>query len=474
MFLNLIPIIIFLPLLGSLFVAGSRNDAGGYSYNAVNVAVWVVCCNVLLILKLFASIEVNLDQIQAIVQIPWPIAPSGALFFGADMLGLMIVLGIHGALLLGILGLKDFLYGQRGVLFFAMFFLSAATGFFMAADLFSFYMFFVLMICPLFAQIGLISKGNAQKTPSRFFLYNFVGAILLLVPVAVIYTMENKTVLIADIAILQMPDGSGILIWSSIFLAFILRLPVWPFHYWISSVNTVLKNPLVFTCVNLLPISGLYGFIRFWPAVLPVEISSLVPFFETLCVITMLYLAFSGYSSTSLRDKMFSYIFIYYLLYLLGVFSPTDVLKQNIAYSLFAFMLVAAGMIMIVFHIDNESSKLQNSSGGILCLQPKAAFSYALLLLAGIGFPVSALFWNNFVIMSEILNANVWVGTVAVFTILLTAIFQLQNLYDLRDKSCLLTGQEKVYDIDNLRFAAGTIVMIVLFLSFIKPLWFVY
>ena len=53
-------------------------------------------------------------------------------------------------------------------------------------------------------------------------------------------------------------------------------------------------------------------------------------------------------------------------------------------------------------------------------------------------------------------------------------IFLLQNLYDLRDKSCMLPGQEKIYDIDNLRFVVSTIVMIVLFLSFIKPLWFVY
>ena len=129
---------------------------------------------------------------------------------------------------------------------------------------------------------------------------------------------------------------------------------------------------------------------------------------------------------------------------------------------------------MIVFYIDRESEKLQNSPNGILCLQPKAALAYALLILAGAGFPVSALFWNNFVIVSEILNTDVYIGTTAVFTMLLTAVFQLQNLYDLRDKSCLLPGQEKIRDIDNLRFAAGTIIVMVLFLSFIKPLWFVY
>lgn len=470
---NLLLIVVFLPLIGSLFVAASHNDADGTSRNATAVSIWVICCNILLILRLFSSLDIDLNSLQMISQMSWSVAPGGILSFGTDVLSLMIILSIHIALLMGIFGLKDVTGNQKGILFLNLLFLTTTTGFFMAADLFTFYMFFVLMIVPLFMEIGLCS-GAGKKTASRFFLYNALGTLLLLMPVAAIYAMQNVVIYIENISDIRLPDNSGVFIWSGMFLAFILRLPVWPFHYWISSVNTVLKNPLVFTGVNLMPISGLYGFIRFWPAVLPEEIAALVPVFEILCVMTMLYLAFSGYSSAGLRDKLFSYIFIYYLLYLLGVFSPTDVLKQNIAYSLFAFLLVASGMIMIVFHVDKESEKLQNSANGILCLQPKAAFSYALLILAGVGFPVSALFWNNFIIVSEILNANVCIGTIAVFTMLLAAVFLLQNLYDLRDKSCLLQGQEKIYDIDNLRFAAGTIVMMVLFLSFIKPLWFVY
>lgn len=470
----LLLIVILLPFIGGLFVAASHNGDDGVSRNAANVAVWVVCCNILLILKLFSLLGVDQNGLQT-AYLPWVVAPGGLLSFCADILSLMIVLSIHIAVLIGVFSLRDSCGSQKGVLFFSQLFLCITSGFFLAADLFTFYVFFVLMIVPLFMQIGFCG-GAGRKTATRFFLYNAWGAFLLLMSVVAIYALQDQkaTIYIENISEIKLSGNFAIFVWSGVFLAFVLRLPVWPFHYWISSVNTVIKNPLVFTSVNLMPISGLYGFIRFWPAVLPEEIAALVPVFEVLCVMTMLYLAFSGYSSTGLRDKLFSYIFIYYLLYLLGVFSPTDVLKQNIAYSLFAFLLVASGLIMIVFHVDKESEKLQNSANGILCLQPKAAFSYAILILAGVGFPVSALFWNNFVIVSEILNTNVGIGSIAVFTMLLAAIFLLQNLYDLRDKSCMLPGQEKIYDIDNLRFVVSTIVMIVLFLSFIKPLWFVY
>ena len=94
--------------------------------------------------------------------------------------------------------------------------------------------------------------------------------------------------------------------------------------------------------------------------------------------------------------------------------------------------------------------------------------------MAAIGFPVSALFWNNFIIVSQILTANVYIGTAAVLTVMLAAVFMLQNLYSLKDKSCLAAADAKVSDIDNIQFFAAVVVLIILLLSFIKPLWFVF
>ena len=305
-------------------------------------------------------------------------------------------------------------------------------------------------------------------------MYNFIGSVLLLLPVVMLYAYENGNIPLYRISEINIDSQHGILIWSGIFLAFMFRIPVWPFHYWISSVNTGLRNSLTFICASILPISGLFGFMRFWPAEIPEQISSLAPVFEFFCILTMLYLAFVGYSSLKLRDKLFSYIFIYYLLYLLGIFTPTAILQRNLAYSLFAFLLMFAALSMLVFHIEEQGEKTSGSPEGVLCFQPKASFAYGALLLAAIGFPVSALFWNNFIIVSQILTANVYIGTVAVFTLLLAAVFMLQNLYALKDKSCLDAVDVKVSDIDNIQFFAAVVVLAILLLSFIKPLWFVF
>jgi len=97
-----------------------------------------------------------------------------------------------------------------------------------------------------------------------------------------------------------------------------------------------------------------------------------------------------------------------------------------------------------------------------------------MLVLAAIGLPVSALFWNNFIIIAEMFNVSLYIGTAVIITLVLAAIALLQNLYTLKDDSCPINLTEKIYDIDTTEFVICIVVMVILFLSLFKPLWFVY
>lgn len=463
--------IIFLPILGSIFIISSDKENPN---NAVNVAILTILSNVFLLLKLFSDIDINHNSLQAVSSCVWPILPRVNIVFGIDIPSLLLILAVHLAILVGVFAIKREHLSQKSVLFFSMIFLCSCNAYFSAVDIFSFYTFFLLMIFPLFMQAGIVSDGKKYKVISRFYLYNFIGAFLFLSAVVTIYALEGKSVEINQISSVKLPYEYGIWVWSAIFLAFVSRIPVWPFHYWITSVSATIKNPLIFIEANLIPLAGLYGFMRFWPANIPDEISSLAPLFEVFCIITMLFIAFSGYSNTTAKEKLFSYTLVYYLLYLIGVFLPTDILIDNIAYSLFAFVLVMAALTMIVAHIEREAEKLSGSMNGILCLQPKTSLSYSMLVLAAIGLPVSALFWNNFIIIAEMFNVSLYIGTAVIITLVLAAIALLQNLYTLKDDSCPINLTEKIYDIDTTEFVICIVVMVILFLSLFKPLWFVY
>lgn len=467
----LLLVIIFLPLLGSLFIAGAHSEN---RKNFVNVAIFTILSNIFLILKLFSDIDVHTNKIQALSSYIWPILPRVNIVFGIDVLSLLLILAIHLALLIGVFAIKHEKTSQKPLLFFAMCFLCSCNAYFSAIDVFSFYTFFVLMIIPLFILTGIMDNGKKYRTISRFYLYNCIGAFLFLIALVTMYALVGKNVEINQISLVKLENKYAIWVWSAIFLAFVSRIPVWPFHYWITSVNSSIKNPLVFIEINLLPVVGVYGFIRFWPANIPDEISSLAPIFEVFCIVTMLFIAFSSFSNTSSKEKFFAYTLVYYLLYLIGVFLPTDVLIDNIAYSLFAFILVISSLTMLVTHIEREGEKLLGTTNGILCLQPKASVAYSMLILAAIGLPVSALFWNNFIIISEIFNVSLYIGMAVIISLTLAAVSLLESLYTLKDNSCPLTVQNKIYDIDTTNFIICLVVMMILVLSLFKPLWFAY
>jgi len=473
---TVLKIIVFLPFLGAFFVMTAHDEAGKFGTNPVNVAILTVISNIILILWLFTGMDTAKEGVQIISSFDLKTLALYHGAFGVDIMALMLILAAHIVTLTALWGLKNEQQSNKSTLFFAMLFLCALNGYFAALDLLTFYICFSFTAAAMFMQIGVSAGDKKSRIVERFFLYNFFGAFLLLGATVAIYAFHPGDVLIGHLSEISLPPEAGIWVWSSIFLAFVSRIPVWPFHYWIVSVNAVIKNPLVFCTVNLMPVVGLYGFLRFWPENVPTEIAAWGPLFEGLCVLTMIFIALRGYRSFSLRDKLFSYIVIYDLLYLLGVFLPTDILQMNIVNSLFAFLLAVSMQIVLVMHIERESAKSGNTAGGVLCLQPRTTFMYVVFVLAGIGLPVSALFWNNFIIISEIFNVSLYLGTGSILALILIAVVLLQNLYTMRDKTCLrfsLEG-EKIEDIGKGIFIAGLLIMAALFLSFLKPLWFVF
>ena len=125
----------------------------------------------------------------------------------------------------------------------------------------------------------------------------------------------------------------------------------------------------------------------------------------------MLFISLVSLSHKDIRYKLFAYTTVYYLLYLTSVFLPTDVLTQNIGYSLFSYIIIVTVLSFLISHIEHQKKELGiYSAGGILCYMPRTSKCLSLFVLAGIGLPVTSLFWNNFLIISEIFNYNLIFG----------------------------------------------------------------
>ena len=467
-------LMIVVPLAGAFFSLLSKYDKNYVPDNVYNVSIWIALTNIFLILGAFSLMDIEKNGIQLVEKYHWLTEPEINIFLGADIFSMLLLFGVNFSFLIASVCLEHSADSPKNLITTQLLFNSFFNGYLLAADLISFYVFFAAMNIPLIMLISIYGKMHKKNIFMKFSLYSFVGIVFLLVAVVMIYIYKQGNIPLNTAGNLNLQGKLEYFVWFSIFLAFISRLPIWPFHYWISSITSALRHPLVFLCANLLPLVGVYGFMRFWPNTVPASIAVYTPYFEMICIVTMIFISFVCYSHRDLRYKIFAYIAVYYLLFLIGVFLPTSSLKMNIGYSLFTFINIIVVLSFLVHHIENEKKRLNiHNHDGILCYMPRASLVLSLFILAAIGLPITPLFWNNFIIISEIFNYNLLLGALTIFSLFIVAFSLLEELYHMKDKNFALQFQEG-RDISVFQSLIYLLYLLILLFSFFNPLWFVF
>ncbi len=471
----LLLLLVIIPLIGSLFVLAARNDRLYAPENVYNVSLLSRMINIGVILYIFSCCDIRENGMQLVEELSWTAAPPVILHFGIDIFSLMLILSVNLAFLIGELCLHRHTERPKTLIAAGLLFVGLMNGYFIAVDVITFYIFFAALSAPLIILISTFGSQRKKTVLVRFSLYNLIGALLLLISVVIMYNVQGENVFLNAAGKLSFYEKEEYFVWLGIFLAFISRMPIWPFHYWISSISSSLKNPLVSIVGNLIPLIGLYGFIRFWPNMVPATIAVYAPVFEIICIVTMIFIALVSLGHKDMRYKLFAYTTVYYLLYLTGVFLPTDELKQNIGYSLFAYIIISTVLSFLISHVEYQKKELGiYGSSGILCYMPRTSKCLSLFILAGIGLPVTPLFWNNFIILSEIFNYNLILGIMVVLSMFIVALSLLEELFRFKDKSSASSACRLGADLSTLHYVVYIGSLLVLFFSFFKPLWFVF
>lgn len=468
-------LIIFIPLCGSFFTLCTKNDRSYNTNNVYNVSIWTLSVNTSVILYVFSLFDIEKQGIQIIEKYSWLKYPPIDLLLGADIFSMLLILSVNLSFLIAEIFMDKKIERSKTLIASELLFVSFINGYFVAADIISFYIFFASVSAPLIILISSYANISKKNILVRFSLYNIIGAMLLLVSIIIIYLHKKNNIPLNTAGNVNIGGGLEYFIWFSIFLAFISRLPIWPFHYWISAINSSIKNPLVFLISNLIPLMGLYGFIRFWPNSVPQTISMYVPIFEVICVVTMLFISLISLINKDMKYKLFAYTTVYYLLYLIGIFMPTNILRQNIGYSLFSYIVIITILSFLISHVDSQKKKMDMySSAGILCYFPRTSKCLSLFILASIGLPITPLFWNNFIIISEIFNYNLILGVFVMLPIVIVGVSLLEELYKQKDKAYATSSSITGSDLSNTNFVICITCLIGLLFSFFKPLWFVF
>jgi len=453
----LLSVLMGVPLLGIFFAAISKENSESAGRNVLSVGILTVVSNLVILALIGKNLINGSDSFQIMKKFEWLSTPKIEFLFAVDTFSLLLIAAVHIAVLLGLFGVLNNTYRQKTLVILALLFLEKMIGYLLAGDLFSFYIFFEAMLLPLFLLVGILGDVHRQDILYRFFLYNLLGASLLFMALCILFNHQHVT--IQAIGTVVLSRNLQMIVWGAIFIAFLSRIPIWPFHYWISSVNVNISNPLVFIIANILPLTGVYGLIRFFPLTAPEIIAPYLLALQIISIITMVVIALIGFSHRDVQYKIFSYMTVFYILYLLGALLPTDKLLSNIGFSVFSWLIIVAAIEVIVSHIEKERQQL--------------GLSVSFFVLAAVGLPLSSMFLNNMFIFAGLLTYNLKTAMFILFAIVLSSVNLLQHLFYLKYSDNEIAEKNNVInDVSSpiIIVLGATILLIIT--SFINPLWY--
>ncbi|HJV09724.1 MAG TPA: NADH-quinone oxidoreductase subunit M [Acidimicrobiales bacterium] len=273
------------------------------------------------------------------------------------------------------------------------------NGTFAAQDLILFFVFFELVLLPMYFMIGVWGGPNRQYAAIKFFLYTLFGSALMILSFLALYFKGGQTF---DIPLLieqggAIAHGTQLLIFGGLFMGFAIKVPMFPFHTWLPDAHTEAPTVGSVILAAVLLKLGTYGFIRIAIPILPEAAQSWAPWIGLLAVIGIIYGALGCLAQRDMK-RLIAFSSVAHMGFvMLGIATLTDFGINAAVFGMVAHGLITgmlffiAGSIQERFH-TRELSRL----GGLLLQAPRLGWILGFCAFASLGLPGLAGFWGEF------------------------------------------------------------------------------
>ena len=392
----------FLPLVGAGFILTTRGDEAVVARNARNIALWTSLIDFALSLLLWLQFDPNTADFQFVERADW-VTLGGFQFayhMGIDGISLFFVLLSTLLTLLSIVSAWEVI--QFRVKEFMIAFLVLETlmvGIFCALDFVLFYMFFEGVLIPMFLIIGIWGGSNRIYSAFKFFLYTFLGSILMLLGVIAVY-FETGTTDITVALTHAFPAGLQKWLWLAFFASFAVKVPMWPVHTWLPDAHVEAPTAGSVILAGILLKLGGYGFIRFSLPMFPLASSFFTPLIFTLSVIAVIYASLVALAQIDMK-KLVAYSSVAHMgLVTMGTFAVTSEGVDGAIIQMLSHGLVSAALFLCVGVLyDRLHTHEIMRFGGLVERMPAYAFVFMVFTLAAVGLPGTSGFVGEFLIL---------------------------------------------------------------------------
>ncbi|HYN93955.1 MAG TPA: NADH-quinone oxidoreductase subunit M [Pilimelia sp.] len=415
------------PLVGALLVAFLPRSRPQLA--KVTALVWSLAVLALTVV-MWVAFEAGGERFQFRESYPW-IGEWGVRFtFAADGIALVMLMLIAVLVPLVILASwHDADTGRRSVpVYFALLLALESTmiGVFAAADIFLFYVFFEVMLVPMYFLIGSYGGARRQYAAVKFFLYSLVGGLLMLAAVIGLWVVGDQTFDWQALTQLDISQNTERWLFAGFFVAFAIKAPFFPFHTGLPDAGGAAPAGAAALLVGVLDKVGTFGILRYCLPLFPDASRWFAPYALALAVIGIIYAALLAVGQNDLK-RLVAYTSIAHFGFIgVGIFAFTTQAGTGAVLYMVNHGLATGLLFLVVgMFIARRGSALVSDFGGAGKLVPVLAGVLFFAGLASLALPGTAPFVSEFLVLIGTFTVNKPVAVIATVGIILAAAYVL-------------------------------------------------
>ncbi len=420
-----ISLTIWVPIVAGVAVLATGNDRNA------SLARWIALLGALLGLWVALPLYTGFDSSSAAMQFeeyhPWIEYLNINYHVGVDGISMLFILLTSFTTILVVLAGWEVIEKKVAQYLGAFLIMSGLmNGVFAALDAILFYVFWEAMLIPMFIVIGVWGGPNRVYAAVKFFLYTLLGSLLMLVSIIYLYFSSGGSFEILDWHKLPLGMLPQILIFLSFFMAFAVKVPMWPVHTWLPDAHVEAPTGGSVVLAAIMLKVGAYGFLRFSLPIAPDASHYLSGFMITLSLIAVVYIGLVALVQGDMK-KLIAYSSISHMGFVtLGFFLFNSLGMEGALVQMISHGFISGAMFLCVgVMYDRLHSRQIKDYGGVVKTMPMFAAFFMLFAMANSGLPATSGFVGEFMVIMASIQVNFWYAFLAATTLIFGAAYTL-------------------------------------------------